>query len=103
MLRHPLEWFASSRTGVAAPGRVKVVVVLDHVQELRAFGLAELKLLMSLPQVLRNGNQLAMLMVGRLPLSGMGLTDLHPSVPFPAYTKAETASIISRELTRTAV
>lgn len=103
MLRHPLEWFASSRAGGAAPGRVKVVVVLDHAQELQAFGLAELKLLMSLPQALRNGNHLAMLVVGRLPLSGMGLTDLYPAVAFPAYTKAETASILSREFTRTAV
>jgi len=103
MLRDPLEWFATVGSSAASDRRVKVVVILDQAQELQAFGHAALSLLLSLPQALNHGNQFAILAVGRLPLSGMGIPDVYPSVPFPAYTKAEISAILSREFTRTVV
>lgn len=74
----------------------KVVIVLDHVEELcHRIGKEGLELLMKLPETLpHRGSMLALVLIGRQPLSGVSLRARPSEVSFPAYTLAEIEVLI---------
>jgi len=82
----------------AAPDRV--VVVLDHSQELSRLGPGAAEILLALPEVLRLGRQLCLAFVGRLPLSLVGAAPWRdpPQVAFPSYTASEVEMLLLRAL-----
>lgn len=84
--------------GVQVPARI--VLVLDHAQELVRFGDGALQLLSSLPEVLVEGNRLSLVMISRLPLSYLSLLPARdpPAVAFHPYTDAEVEEVLRREL-----
>lgn len=86
--------------GVAVQVPAKVVLVLDHAQELARLGASALQLLSSLPEVLLHGSRLTLVMISRLPLSSLGLLPARdpPAVAFQAYTDAEVGEVLRREL-----
>jgi hypothetical protein len=81
---------------------VKVVVVLDNVQELPRLSPHAIDLLLNLPEVLQWGNQLAIVAIGRLRLSSLGLLVMRepPAVSFQAYTEKEAETAVRETLTR---
>jgi len=83
-----------------ADGPVKVVVVIDQAQELPRLGAGAIELLVNLPEVLQWGNELAVVAVGRLRLSSLGLHPNRepPSVAFQAYTEEEAQDALSKVL-----
>lgn len=85
--------------GMGMPAR-RVVVVLDNAQELPRLDPGIVELLPRLPEVLSSGGQLAVLTVGRLPLSSLGMLDdrVPPAVPFGPYAAREVEAILLREL-----
>jgi len=98
MLRAPLQVLSStgSATGSTSKPTVKIVVVLEHSQELPRLGAGAMDFLLNLPEVLQLGNQLSFLTVGRLPLSNLGMFPSRepPSVAFSGYTEAEAEEAI---------
>jgi hypothetical protein len=75
----------------------KVIVVLDHVEELvRRFGVPALELLLRLPEVLGRGDMLTFVTIGTMPLSSLGLLDGRepPEVAFRPYTEQEADDLL---------
>jgi hypothetical protein len=103
-IRPPLDYLLESGyLTKSASTPVKIVVVLDNAQELPRLGPGMADVLTSLPEVLQQGNQLAVCTVSRLPLSCHGL--INPardpaSVIFEAYTRDEASIILSKELAK---
>jgi hypothetical protein len=85
----------------AAEGPVKIVVVIDQAQELPRLGPGAIELLVNLPEVLQWGNQLAIVAIGRLRLSSLGLHPNRepPAVAFHAYTEEEAQDALIKVLT----
>jgi hypothetical protein len=100
-VQRPLELLA--RKSASEDGGVlarRVVVVLDNAQELPRLDPGIVELLPRLPEVLSSGGQLAVMTVGRLPLSSLGtLDDREPhAVLFGPYAMREVEAILLREL-----
>jgi len=102
-VQRPLELLAQRAApgGGGAPAR-RVVVVLDNAQELPRLDPGIVELLPRLPEVLSSGGQLAVMTVGRLPLSSLGMLDDRdpPAVLFGPYAAREVEAILLRELGR---
>lgn len=107
LIRVPLQTLSRSNGGSCllsasdipqAP--VKVVVVLDHAQELPRLGPGSIEFLINLPEVLQWGNQLAVVVVGRLRLASLGLHPNRepPAVAFQAYTEVEAEAALIKVL-----
>jgi len=79
---------------------VKVVVVIDHAQELPRLGAGAIELLMNLPEVLQWGNQLAIVVISRLRLGSLGLHPNRepPAVAFQAYSEVEAEAALNKVL-----
>lgn len=79
---------------------VKVVVVIDHAQELPRLGAGAIELLMNLPEVLQWGNQLAVVVISRLRLGSLGLHPNRepPAVAFQAYSEVEAETALNKVL-----
>jgi hypothetical protein len=79
---------------------VKVVVVLDHVQELPRLHPGAIELLMNLPEVLQWGSELGIVLVGRLRLASLGLLPLRepPAIAFQAYSEKEAEQVLHQRL-----
>mmetsp|Transcript_68903 Transcript_68903/g.121788 ORF Transcript_68903/g.121788 Transcript_68903/m.121788 type:complete len:515 (+) Transcript_68903:95-1639(+) len=93
-LREPLDTLERA-------GCDKVVVVLDHIEELsRRLGTSALELLLGLPEVLHRGEMLSILTIGRVPLQGLGLLDNRepPEVEFQQYSLDEVEKLLMRIL-----
>merc|ERR1719453_2485804 len=94
---------SSSQAGRASEGTVKMVVVLDEAQEIQSrFGAGALDLLTNLPEVLQWGNQLAVVTIGQLRLSDLGMHPNRepPAVAFKAYTEAEAKTALEATVTK---
>lgn len=94
---------SSSQAGKASEGTVKMVVVLDQSQEIQSrFGAGALDLLTNLPEVLQWGNQLAVVTIGQLRLSSLGMHPNRepPAVAFQAYTEAEAKTALETTVTK---
>lgn len=92
-------------------GCSKVVIVLDHIEELpRRLGHAALELLLSLPETLHRGNMLSILTIGQVPLTcglqeslqSHGLLESRepPDVSFRPYSDRETEDLLLRLLSK---
>lgn len=83
----------------------KIVIVLDHAQELPRLGPDTVEFVVTLPQVLHCGSQLAMVALSRLPLSRVGLLPARepPAVAFNSYTQEEAKILLARTLAETPV
>lgn len=100
---HPLLQSLSQYDGSdGASGPVKVVVVLDHMQELPRLHPGAIELLLNLPEVLRWGSHLTIVFVGRLRLASLGLLPLRepPAVAFQEYTEKEAKEVLHQTLVR---
>jgi len=99
----PLDFLAAADV-ITKLGRV--AVVLDNAQELQAprFGANAIHRLITLPQVLRHRDRLAVVTVSRLPLSSLGLLPARdpPAVAFQPYTAAETGELLLAALSKLA-
>mmetsp|Transcript_44858 Transcript_44858/g.104777 ORF Transcript_44858/g.104777 Transcript_44858/m.104777 type:complete len:620 (+) Transcript_44858:85-1944(+) len=80
----------------------KVIIVLDHVEELcHRIGKEGLELLMKLPETLpHRGSMLALVLIGRQPLTGVSLRARPSEVCFPSYTFAEIEVLIPHLLSQ---
>jgi len=102
-LKAPLEYLASEEEKQSEAGeskKSKVVVLLDHAQELQRLGVAATELLLELPEVLRHASQLSFVFVSRLPLSSQGVPTARepPSVAFQAYEPSEVERVLTDAL-----
>lgn len=107
LARVPLQTLSRSNGDVgllpvsdSAEAPVKVVVVVDQAQELPRLGAGSIEFLINLPEVLQWGNQLSLVVVGRLKLGSLGLHPNRepPAVVFQAYTEAEAESALNKVL-----
>jgi len=78
----------------------KVVVLLDHSQQLSRLGPAVEELMLELPELLQHADQLVFVFVGRLPLSCLGVPVARepPAVAFHAYSTSDVEGVLSRSL-----
>lgn len=83
-------------------GTEKVVIVLDHIEELsRRLGQGALGVLLSWPEVLEKGNLLSLVTIGRVPMEPvLGAVDNRapPVVLFRPYSECELKELLLRVL-----
>lgn len=95
-IRAPLDYLA-----MCYGTEVKVVIVLENAQDLSRHGKNTVELLTSLPELLSQGNRLAVVTEARLPLSSLGLMNADPpSVAFRAYTAEQAAGVLTQVLSK---
>lgn len=79
---------------------VKIVIVIDNAQELPRLGSGAVEFLSNLPEVLQWGNQLSVVIIGRLRLGSLGVNAFRepPAVAFTAYSEAEAEAALNKVL-----
>lgn len=99
-LQHLARGDSAGKPGGVVPDTGKVVVVLEHSQELPRYGDGTIDSLLTLPEVLQRGGQLCLVFVGRLPFSALGVRAAQepPAVAFPAYSAEEVEALLVRAL-----
>jgi len=105
-LKLPLQWLAhGNATEDGSSGHCananKVVIVLDHAQELARLGPDVMELIINLPEVLQLGCRIAIVTISRLPLSRVGLSPMRepPSICFQAYSESEATEALMQTFT----
>lgn len=78
----------------------KVVVILDHSQQLSRLGAAVEELMLELPELLQHASQLVFVFVGRLPMSCLGVPAARepPAVAFQPYSSSDVEAVLMKTL-----
>lgn len=87
-LKSPLRYLADSG---------KVLLVFDQAQELRRFGANAAEFITSLPEVLQCGKSIAVITIGRLPLTCAGLPESRKptTIAFPSYSERDAGQVLA--------